>query len=174
MAATSRFKIEQPIRRDRDDSLILIVGLCRPLPARSRRLLERCEVEAVEIPSPQDACRILQTVVPDLIVIDSRHPLLHQSSTVAANLVKTVTFAHDFIHTPLVVLDAAEVSEDVRSCWRRPGAVFLSTRGQTYRELAVVVRRLCGLPDRCCSVNRPNHSLTRKQSQRYIDVTHAQ
>jgi hypothetical protein len=163
MTATSRFKTGRPIVPDRDraDCLVAVVGLRGPLGAKARGVLERCELRALELPSPLEACRVLETVIPDAIVVDSHHPELKDPSDAATLLVDVLTaHRYDGLYIPLVVLTSNGLGEAQRLLLCA-GAVLLPAHLQTYREIAAIVRRLCGLANTCCPLGRrPNSRLT--------------
>lgn len=152
MTATSRFKAEQPIAHAREDWLVALVGLRHSLGPIAKGILQRCQLRAFELPDLPEACRVLETITPDAIVLDSHHPDLQDASAAAVSLLRILKMHHDERpRIPLVVLTSSGIKA-LRPTFVRAGAVLLPVHSQTYREIATVIRQLCGLPAGCCDV----------------------
>jgi hypothetical protein len=155
-----------------DDWLVAIVGLSRPFGSSSRALLERCGLTVLDLRSPDEAVRVLSTIAPDAIVVDSHHPALNPPSSVYAKLLRSIeTIRATRPTAPLIVLTSTGLSVDTAEDWHRTGAVFLPSHKQTYRQVAALARSLCGLPAGCCPVERSSPGLTMTKSRRYAVVT---
>lgn len=97
------------------------------------------------------AQRILQSLAVDAIVLDSHHLELKWLSPPVARLLHVITVMRDREpRPPLIVLTSAGLSGDLRRACGRAESVFLPAHLQSYRQIAAVVRRLCGLVDGCC------------------------
>jgi hypothetical protein len=152
--------------------LVAVVGMRPRFPASSKALLERCGLLIVEFFEPTDARRAFSVVAPDVIVWDSRHPSMKWLSPVARDLLSFASLTQP--RTPLIVLTTSGVTDDIRHQWHSGKALLMSPRRFASRGLASAARRLCGLPDTCCSVNRPNVALTIEQPPRHSPVTRDQ
>jgi CheY-like chemotaxis protein len=154
MAASSRFKIEQPIAHDRDELLVVLVGLQHLVGSKGDGIFERCQLRVVEVPNPEDACRVLETISPDAIVLDSHHSELKRMAGAAVRLLRLLR-AHDpnKRHIPMVVLTSAGISVDLRRAFVNIGALMVPAHLQTHRQLAALIRRLCGLTEPCCEID---------------------
>jgi hypothetical protein len=152
MTATSRFKTETPIPQDRDTCLVALVGFPTPLPTNVTRVLERCELAPLEFADAAEACRLLETLAVDAMVLDSHCSQLQRVGPSVMRLLKLSAVQHraGTVRTPVVVLPSRRLSSELRLAFDEAGALFLPVHRQTYREIATVVRRLCGLPDGCC------------------------
>jgi CheY-like chemotaxis protein len=151
MTATSRFKTERPIPPERERCLVALVGLRRSLRTNARSLLQRCELQTLELPDPSDACRLLETLAPDAIVLDTHHPSLQQMSSDVVRLLHALNaLGRDGQFVPRIILSSAGLAPELRLAFVRGGAVLLPAHFQHYRRIAVLVRRLCGLPEDCC------------------------
>ena len=114
------------------DWLVAIVGLSRPFGSSSRSLLERCGLTVLDLRSPEEAVRVLTTIAPDAIVVDSHHPALKHSSLLCARLLRSIETIRTTVPTaPLIVLTSAGLSCNSAEDWERAGAVFLPSHKQT-------------------------------------------
>ena len=145
---TSRFKVERPLPDDRDWCLVAFVG-CR-LAAIGRGLLERWELRPIELPTLDEAQRVLGTLIVDAIVFDAHHEELKRSSPAFAEVLELAFLCDGHRKRPAVlVLTASGVTREVTQAYRHLGAVFLRRPHQSYRALGMTLRRLCGLPNVC-------------------------
>lgn len=132
--------------------LVALVGFHHPLRSNARGLFARCGLSVLEYSDAAYAEHISKTLTFDAVVIDT-HRL--ESSTVQA-LISAFSAARPgqpdmrISAPPMVVLtsrhwtcpEIASVTDQI---------VVLPAPRQGYREIARVVRRLCGLPGRCCT-----------------------
>jgi hypothetical protein len=154
MRATSRVNVELSILRDREECLVALVGLDRSLDAKARGVLTRCGIQTLELRDLNDACRVLESLAPDAVVLDTHHPALKCVSSGIARLLDALSaLGHDGRFVPRIVLTSAGLKLDLKTVFVRGGAVLLPAHLQNYRQLATLIRRLCGLPD-CCVVGQ--------------------
>jgi hypothetical protein len=168
VTATARFKVEEPIRDDHVDCLVALVGLDHTLRANARGVLERCQLRVLEFTDPLEACRVLETITPEAVVLDSHHPDLKHQTEVTARLMRALS-GNENQRVPLVILSSTGLSAGLQRTLIRAGGVFLPVRLQTYREIAAVVRRLCGLAESCCVVGETPESSFNASA---IDASH--
>ncbi|ODS56037.1 MAG: hypothetical protein ABS36_06285 [Acidobacteria bacterium SCN 69-37] len=88
----------------------------------------------------------------DAVVVDSHCLPRDRAQTVARLLVRKVAFASESkpMRTSLVILASPRFSSRLKYDCERVGAVVLPIGTQSYRHIARTVRRMRGLPDRCC------------------------
>jgi hypothetical protein len=155
--------------------VVALVGL--PVAGRKVRecALDRCGLTPLELPSPSDTS-LLDTVVPEAVVLDCRHAELKRPSRALASILEVLeSIRGRNPNVPLVVLGAPRMRDELRQTLLGAEAFILPPQFQTNRQIAVFVRALCGLPGDCCLVGeRPNRSFTAPQSVRHTRVTDAQ
>jgi hypothetical protein len=134
----------EPIR------VVALVGFPAPLPAGAKGVLERCSLRPLQCASVEQLNRILQTIAVDAIILDTHCEQLQWTSSALMQLLAGCRDSIAEFKIPLVVLRSAGLSQSLSVAFEDAGAVFLPRYYQTYRQIAVVVRSLCGLPDGCC------------------------
>lgn len=170
MTATSRFVNERPIVCDRAESLVALIGFREQIRAIGRGLFERCQLRALELPNPTRACRMLEMIAPDAVVLDSHHPDFKFRSQAALRLLQVAaTYKRSGRNTAFVVLNSAGFSSELKNVFLDAGAVLLPVRLQTYRYLARLVRHQCGFSGDCCATAPAhfNHPLIVTLHQRH-------
>jgi hypothetical protein len=151
--------MEQRLVSHGDECLVVLVGFRQSLGSNATGLLERCELRALELPCPDDACRVLETIAPDAVVLDSHHASLKTVSGPAGRILRVIAeHGTQDRQIPLIVLAAAGTSAELHRAFLGCNAVLVPSRLQTYRHIAALVRRLCGLPDGCCAVGESTQS----------------
>ena len=151
-------KHNQATRRHPATPVAAFVGLVQPLTSNAKGILRRCQLDAIEFACPTEACRIVRTIAPDALVVDSHHPELARMSTSAKGLLRELrTMTDGGQPVPLLVLSSAELTSSLRAAFLSLGALLLPTRRQTYRQIAATLRRLCDLPGPCCEVGETPH-----------------
>ena len=77
MTSIPRFTTESRIAQIREECLLALVGLRHALGSNAKGVLERCQIRTLELTSPDEACRVLETLTPDAIVLDCHHAELN-------------------------------------------------------------------------------------------------
>jgi CheY-like chemotaxis protein len=155
MSASLGFTGDLPILHDRKECLVALVGLERSLEANARGVMKRCGIHTLELPDLDDACRLLETLAPDAVVLDTHHPSLKCVSFGIVRLLDALSaLGHDGRFVPRIVLTSAGLKLDLKTVFVSGGAVLLPAHLQHYRQLATLIRKLCGLPDDCCVVGQ--------------------
>jgi hypothetical protein len=110
-------------------------------------------LKVLEFPVPDDACRYLETIAPDAVVVDAHHPDLKAPVGALGRLLRLVSSAGQRgRRLPLVVLNSPGMSEDVRTSFLDAGGFLVPTGRQAHRHVVRLTRLLCGLHDECCNV----------------------
>lgn len=111
----------------------------------------RCGLRPLEFVDAATACRTLATLKVDAVVLNGHDAQLKQLSAPIETMLQVLTDQASIgAGGALVVLTASEVASPLLQAYRAAGATFLKSDRQTYREIALAVRRLSGLPAGCC------------------------
>ena len=140
--------------REREESLVALVGFPHRLGSSAIGLFERCELRVLDLANPAAAVRTFETIAPDAVVLDSRHEALKLPSGPALGLLRGLCAQRrpPSRDIPLALLNSAGVAHEVRSAFVNAGALLLPAQFRAYRHLITVVRQLCGLEQSCCAV----------------------
>jgi hypothetical protein len=152
MTATSRFTCQPTPLGDDNGCLVVFIGLRRSLGANANGIFTRCELRTLEVPEPEDAAGVLSTISPDAVVLDMHHPGLKRLTERTRLLIQLLRArSREHRTTPIVCLSSVGVSRDLRNALVDLGAVLVHRHHQTHRQLSMLIRDLCGFPDRCCN-----------------------
>ena len=151
------------------------MGLRHALGSNAKGVLERCQIRTLELTSPDEACRVLETLTPDAIVLDCHHAQLNYLSESADRLLEAIAARRG----PAPPVDCPHLC---RSAGRTPAArssararfCFQRTSKPTVNwPLQLADYAVC--PTTAVSlVNCPSRALTIQQSSRHTVVTDAQ
>lgn len=150
--ATSRFRVERRLPDEREFCVVGFVGFQKGFSVIGRGLLERCAIHSLEFSNVDHANRALETLTVDALVVDCHHAQLKQLSPGVRQLLASATAARgsDRGRSSLIVLGAGGVTRELVGACHDVGALFLPPPRQTFRQIAALVRQVCGLPDGCC------------------------
>lgn len=146
--AARQANTERREKRERPSCLVGFLGFPQPLPVNTRGVLERCEIQPVELSGFDKACRVMETLTLGAVVVDTHRRELTRAEEPLARFLQVASRPE--ARTPLIVLTSVNLSSETRCLYLDAGARFLLARRQTRRQLATVIRRVCGRPGRCC------------------------
>jgi hypothetical protein len=128
------------------------VGFPTPFAAHATGILRRCGVEPVEFAELFSVCRVMQTLSMSAVVLDTHSLQLEHGSRPLEHLIALIASSAHGPASPtrLIVVTSTAMPPNLKHAFVSVDATFLPARRRTYREIAVVVRRLCDLPGRCC------------------------
>ena len=129
--------------------VVTLVGFPHRLGSNGRGVFNRCQLDVLELQSAAQACRVLEIIRPDVVVLDSHHSDLKSMSETVFYLLRILTTS-DSQKSHLIILSSTGLSPELRRAFVDAGAGLVPSQLQTYRQISAIVRRLCGLPDGCC------------------------
>ena len=139
---------------------VALLGFRTPLSVNFTGIFTRCQLHPVACANAADACRVLETIVPDALVIDTHAPALQVVSPAMLTLLELARNSrHQARRVHLVVLTSAGLSALLRTICLDAGAVLLGAETQTHRAMISVIRRICGMSGSCCASNHDGDSL---------------
>lgn len=148
MAATST---EGSNRSVTDLLVVMLVGFPTLRRRHRQGLFERCGLRTIEASDLENACDVLQRLVPDAIVLDTHNSELQVLSSELFRLLAICARRHETPGPKVLVLSSMGLSRELRYVYTAAGATVLPLRSQTLRLLVRIVREECGLAGDCCS-----------------------